>query len=138
MEDLDRITLRRLQGRLGTVVQQLTLTQFFHFGSGLGWQPPVNAFLCEHEVNLCFDLAGVESSSIDLRVEPRRVRISGHRPPPEPCEPNRAPRQVLAMEIDCGQFHRVFELPVDIDPERVQAEQRNGMLWVRLPLKGQC
>lgn len=138
MGEIDTARLRELQGQLGQVVQQLSITQFFRFSSASGWQPALNAFLCDHEISLCFDLAGVETSTIAVRVESRRVHLSGRRSAPEPCAPSQVPRQVLAMEIDCGPFHRVFDLPADIDPERVTAEQRNGMLWVRLPLRGQC
>jgi HSP20 family molecular chaperone IbpA len=39
------------------------------------------------------------------------------------------------MEIDYGRFERVLELPAEVDPNRVSAEQRDGLLWVDLPLR---
>ncbi len=44
------------------------------------------------------------------------------------------PRQVLAMEIDEGPFSRELVLPSEVDPRAVRAEQRNGILWIWLPL----
>jgi len=41
----------------------------------------------------------------------------------------------LAMEIDHGPFQREIILPVEVDPNRVIAEQRNGLLWIYLPLR---
>jgi HSP20 family molecular chaperone IbpA len=39
------------------------------------------------------------------------------------------------MEIDAGAFERDLRLPEEIDPERTTAEQRDGWLWIQLPLK---
>ena len=42
--------------------------------------------------------------------------------------------QVLAMEIDHGPFERHINLPLSVDRARVTAEQRNGLLWIHLPV----
>ena len=42
---------------------------------------------------------------------------------------------VLAMEIDHGAFERQIKLPSTVDRTRVKAEQKNGLLWVHLPLR---
>jgi HSP20 family molecular chaperone IbpA len=39
------------------------------------------------------------------------------------------------MEIDHGSFERILELPAEIDPEAVEANHREGLLWVYLPLR---
>jgi HSP20 family molecular chaperone IbpA len=76
----------------------------------------------------------VDRSQIELRAEPRRVRLRGQRLPPEPGEAEGAALQVLAMEIDHGAFEREIVLPAEVDPEQVEAEQRGGVLWIWLPL----
>jgi HSP20 family molecular chaperone IbpA len=38
------------------------------------------------------------------------------------------------MEIDQGAFEREIVLPVEVEPEQVRAEQREGLLWIWLPL----
>ena len=43
--------------------------------------------------------------------------------------------QVLAMEIDHGSFERQIKLPSTVDRKQVTAEQKNGLLWVYLPLR---
>jgi quinol-cytochrome oxidoreductase complex cytochrome b subunit len=35
---------------------------------------------------------------------------------------------------DYGPFEREVVLPLEVDPERVEAEQRSGLLWISLPL----
>jgi HSP20 family molecular chaperone IbpA len=43
--------------------------------------------------------------------------------------------QLLAMEIDYGPFEREVQLAAEVEIEQVHAEQRNGLLWIYLPLK---
>ena len=98
------------------------------------WTPAVNAYCCRDEIVVCVELAGVDKRQIELQAEPRRLILRGVRQPLEreaDCGP---PLQVIALEIDQGAFRREFPLPLEIDPNRVQAEQRNGLLWIHLPL----
>ncbi len=95
----------------------------------------MNAYRCEGCIRICFDLAGVDREHIDLRIEPNRVLIKGIRKTPEPASSEGRPQQILAMEIDNGPFARELSLPAEVIPEQVTAEQRDGLLWVKLPLR---
>jgi HSP20 family protein len=128
------IYLKRLHGRLGDVAFELRRWQFAGFASPDTWQPAINAYRCKGQITICVDLAGVEREALDLRVDARRLSIRGHREAPEPAK-NPEMLQVLAMEIDYGAFERQFELPADVDVQRIMAEQRNGLLWIYLPLR---
>jgi len=77
----------------------------------------------------------VDRRQIEVQVEPRRVRIRGHRQAPEPDHAANKPVQILLMEIDYGPFERELILPQEVDPERVTAEQQQGLLWVYLKLR---
>ena len=76
----------------------------------------------------------MDRSQIAVTVEPRRVWLRGRRGPPEPGDAEGPALQVLAMEIDHGGFERDIVLPVEVDPNQVKAEQREGLLWICLPL----
>ncbi len=134
MADVSSFHLRRLHSRLGDVVYQFTRVQFAVLPSPEAWQPAINAYRCDGQITICVDLAGVDREALDLRIERRRLFISGRREMPEPRGKNEQTLQVLTMEIDWGRFERELELPADVDPKRVTAEQRNGLLWIRLPL----
>lgn len=95
----------------------------------------MNAYRCEGCIRICFDLAGVDKAGIDLRIEPDRIILKGTRPTPEPASAEGRPQQIVAMEIDHGPFARELRLPAEVIPGEVTAEQRNGLLWVRLPLR---
>jgi HSP20 family molecular chaperone IbpA len=61
--------------------------------------------------------------------------IRGVRRAPEPEECDGPPMQILALEIDHGPFEREIALNFDLQPDQVRAEQRNGLLWIYLPLR---
>jgi len=119
---------------LGDVVYQLSHVQFTQLASRQIWRPAINAYRCSGQITICVDLAGVDRETLDLRVQARRLSIRGRREVPEPSKSAPTALQVLAMEIDYGQFERQIELPADVDAQRVTAEQRNGLLWIDLPL----
>jgi HSP20 family protein len=94
----------------------------------------MNAYRCEKCIQVCFDLAGVEKADIDLRIEPTRVLLRGTRRTPGPASSEGRPRQILSMEIDHGPFERELRLPAEIIPGKASAEQRDGLLWIKLPI----
>lgn len=130
MEDIRSIHLRLLQGRLGDIAYQLTRVRFSSFRPQETWCPAINVYRCRDRMVICVDLAGMDRTQIDLRVEPRRVFISGRREPPAPEE---TPLQILAWEIDHGPFEREIVMPLEVDPPHFRAEQRHGLLWIHLP-----
>jgi HSP20 family protein len=127
--------LARLQRELGNIASQLTQVHFTFLNAPGYWRPAINAYRCGERFIICVELAGVDRSAVRVLAEPRRLTIHGKRTPPEPpCNPPQ-PVQVLEMGIDYGPFERVLELPAEVDPNRVSAEQRDGLLWVDLPLR---
>jgi HSP20 family protein len=134
MDPIKNIKLRWLQGALHDLTSELSRLQFSQFALH-AWAPAINAYRCEKSIRICVDLAGVERALIDLMVEPRRVIIRGTRELPEPTDDEGCAQQLLAMEIDYGPFMREVTLPAEVEIEEARAEQRNGLLWISLPLK---
>jgi HSP20 family protein len=112
--------------------------QFSRSYPSQAWSPDINAYLCARQIVICVDLAGVEPATLDLRIEPRRLQIRGRREPPEPSGAEERPLQTLVMEIDYGPFEREVALPAEVATERVTADQRNGFLWIYLPLRSEA
>ena len=134
MDPIKNMKLRWLHGALQDLTHELSRLQFSSFAPH-AWEPAINAYRCENCIRVCVDLAGVERSLIDLTVEPRRVIIRGTRELPEPAGDEECAQQLLAMEIDYGPFIREVPLPAEVEIEQAHAEQRNGLLWISLPLK---
>ena len=131
METNRTIRLRWLHGTLLEVTSQLARAGISQCAPP-PWVPAINAYRCEHGIQICVELAGVDRSEIELTVRDRHLSIRGFRDVPEPEEENRA-LQTIAMEIDYGVFQREIRLPHEIDVDKVQADQKNGMLWIHLP-----
>jgi HSP20 family protein len=134
MDPIRNIKVRWLRGPLGDLSYQVTRVQLWQ-GPAHRWQPAINAFRCESAVQICVDLAGVEKSSIELKVESHRMVLRGSRKAPEPADREGRAVQVLALEIDYGPFERVVELAAELDTEGARADYENGLLWIHLPLK---
>jgi HSP20 family protein len=128
------IRLRWSHGTLQELTSQLARGGYPQFTLP-PWQPAINAYRCEDCVRVCVELAGVDRSAINLTVRERNVSIRGVREVPEPNDTEGRAVQTIAMEIDYGAFERELHLPAAIDVEKVHAEQRNGLLWIHLPLK---
>jgi HSP20 family protein len=134
MDPTRNIKLRWVHGMLHDVTSELARLHFSRVGSHT-WEPAINAYRCDKCIRVCVDLAGVDRSRIDLTVEPERLILRGVRDVPEPTHEEGRAVQLLAMEIDYGPFEREVRLPASVDIEKVHAEQRNGLLWISLPLK---
>jgi HSP20 family protein len=134
MDPIKNIKLRWLHGALHDISYELSRPQFSRFAPQ-AWQPAINAYRCDTCIRICVDLAGVDRSLIDLTVEPRRLVIHGTRDLPEPTGDEGCARQLLAMEIDYGPFEREITFPVDVEIDKAHAEQRNGLLWISLPVR---
>lgn len=120
--------LRRELGMIAGHLQQ----QFAPERAPRCWQPAVNVYRCPDCFLVCVEVAGVQAEDVHVLAEPRRLVVRGRRPPPEPDDGSTL--QVLAMEIDYGRFERVVVFPMEVDIERVKAERRDGLVWIRLPL----
>lgn len=84
----------------------------------------------EDDGNLFVDalLPGVDPKNIDLTVVRNSVTISGERKPFE----EQAGQTVHRCELGSGKFSRTLELPVDINPDKIKAECKDGIMQITL------
>lgn len=75
-------------------------------------------------------LPGVAPEQLDMNVLGNTVTLSGER---LPVDHEGNGRTWHRRERGTGKFLRTIELPVDIDPDQVKAEYKNGLLRVTLP-----
>jgi len=120
--DLDRI--RRDLGRL-----------FGGQTGGNGWEAPAGVFPLlnvshdSENVYVRSEIPGVILDQLDVSVTGRSLTISGERAIPDEKSSVRYHRR----EREAGKFRRQFNLPTDVDSDRVQAKYQHGMLMVVLP-----
>jgi len=92
------------------------------------WAPAVDLVVAEGSARAIVELAGVPRDQVRVRLLGRMLEISGHREPPH--VPGVAHYHLA--EILFGEFHRKVELPWEADPDRVEAQYRDGMLEIHL------
>ncbi len=90
--------------------------------------PLVNFSEDEGHVYVDALLPGVNPAEIDLSVLRNTVTINGERKPFE----ERQGQIVHRSELGAGKFSRTLELPVDIDPDKIGAEYRDGIMRITL------
>ncbi|MDA8415270.1 MAG: Hsp20/alpha crystallin family protein [Desulfobacteraceae bacterium] len=71
---------------------------------------------------------GVDPKDIDLSVLRNTITISGERKPFE----ERKGQIIHRSELGAGKFTRTLELPVDINPDKIKAECKDGIMRITL------
>lgn len=91
--------------------------------------PAVDMIEGKDEVVLRADLPGLDQKDIEVTVDRGLLTIRGERE--EAKEAKEA--DVYCCERWAGSFTRTMALPAGVDPEKIQATFKNGVLEVRLP-----
>jgi HSP20 family protein len=90
--------------------------------------PLVNFSEDEGHVYVDALVPGVSPGDVDLTLLRNTITISGERKPFEAKEG----QIVHRSELGSGTFSRTLELPVDIDPDKISAESRDGIMHICL------
>jgi HSP20 family protein len=104
----------------------------FGFTAPSTWMPPVDIFQTgDHELVLKAELPDMAREDIDINIENFVLTIKGEKKVSNDVKEE----QYHHAERRYGTFSRSFSLPQTVDPNRVSAEYKNGVLTVRLPLR---
>jgi HSP20 family protein len=99
------------------------------------WMPPVDIYQTgEHELVLKAELPDMTREDIDINIENFVLTIKGEKKVAADVKDE----QYHHVERRYGTFTRSFSLPQTVDPTRVSAEYRNGVLSVKLPLRDEA
>jgi HSP20 family protein len=90
--------------------------------------PAVNIWQGADSTAVTAVLPGMEPGDIEIQVKEDLLAISGERKPPETGEDASWHRRERAY----GRFSRAIQLPYRVDPEKVEARFRDGVLEVEL------
>ena len=97
--------------------------------------PPVDIFQTgDHELVLKAELPDMSREDIDINIENFVLTIRGEKKVAADVKSD----QYHHVERRYGTFSRSFSLPQTVDPSRVSAEYRNGVLSVKLPLRDEA
>ena len=90
-----------------------------------GTFPPMNMGVTPDNVEVYFFAAGLDSKSLEISVQQNVLTVAGERKVPVKND-----ESWYRNERFEGQFRRVISLPEDVDPDRIQARYRDGILHI--------
>jgi HSP20 family protein len=93
------------------------------------WYPPVEVIDTPDSLQIHAQLPGVNHHNLDIQATRDAVMITGDRPYPKQDEH----QTWLRSEFAYGKFRRLINLPVEINPDQIQASFNNGLLTLMLP-----
>ena len=92
-----------------------------------GTYPPINVGATPEQVDVYLFAAGLDPEKLDISIQQNLLTVSGERP-----APSREGVTYYRKERFSGAFRRVITLPDDVDPERVDARYRDGVLQIHV------
>lgn len=96
------------------------------------WVPPVDIFQNgDQELVLKAELPDMTREDIDVTVDNGTLTVRGEKKLSRDVKEE----QFHRIERRYGAFSRSFSLPQTVDPNKVSAEYKQGVLTVRLPLR---
>src|SRR5438128_10206361 len=96
------------------------------------WAPPVDIYqVADQELVLKAELPEMAREDIDITVENNLLTIKGEKK----LSSDLKEEHFHHVEWRYGAFSRSFSLPPTVDPNRVSAEYKDGVLTLRLPLR---
>jgi HSP20 family protein len=90
--------------------------------------PPINLFQQGYDILVIVELPGIDKSDLEIQAKDNTIRISGKKSLQYPDRVS-----VHRRERMFGEFDRTLTVPVNLDPDRVKAEYRDGILALFLP-----
>ena len=98
--------------------------------SGLrDWRPVVDVFDHDEKVVIKAELPGVDKKDIHVDVKDGILTLRGERSYENESKEENYHRKERAF----GKFHRSFALPEGLDPDKIEADYKDGVLKVEIP-----
>ena len=95
----------------------------------MDWRPTVDTFEQENAIVVKAELPGVNKEDVSINVHQSVLTLSGERKRDEEVKEEKYYRR----ERFYGKFQRSFTLPENIDPDKIFASFKDGVLEVRIP-----
>jgi len=92
-----------------------------------GTFPPINVGTTPEQVDVYLFAAGLDPKTLDISLQQNLLTVAGERKSPAEKDASYYRRE----RFD-GAFRRVITLPEDVDPERVEARYRDGVLQIQV------
>lgn len=98
------------------------------------WAPPVDIRETKEMLEVTVELPGIDPDNVEVTVDNGVLNIRGERAVEKGAEDTVYHR----VERAYGTFERRFALPRSVDPERIQANYRHGLLVLTVPKRDEA
>jgi HSP20 family protein len=115
----------------GLRVFQDSLSRLLSEPTSRPWSPPVDIYETENELVLKADVPEIDPKNVAIQMENGTLTLKGERR----FEDQGNGRGFHRIERGYGSFVRAFSLPDTVEPDKVKADYKNGVLTVVLPKK---
>jgi HSP20 family protein len=88
----------------------------------------MNVFRKGDEFIIITEVPGIKKSDLEIQVKGNTIRVAGTKSVSHPEKASLHRRERLS-----GRFDRAVTLPIEVNPEGVKAEYRDGILALYLP-----
>jgi len=96
--------------------------------AAMGTYPPINVFQQGDDLVAIVELPGVNKGDLNIQAKENTIRIAGQKTIDYPENVSVHRRARLS-----GIFDRTLAVPMQIDPDRIQAEYNDGLLALFIP-----
>lgn len=93
------------------------------------WAPALDLFEDENHLTVTAELPGMKKEAIDISLQDNILTIAGERRNEKKYEGSQTTREERVF----GRFTRSLTLPKQVDPAKVKATYKDGVLTVTLP-----
>ena len=97
--------------------------------SSYGWKPNVDIYEVEDGIVIKADLPGVKKEDVSVEVKDNLLTLKGIRLE----DPDVGEQCYFCQERAFGPFQRTFTLQYNVQPEKIKASFKNGVLKVNVP-----
>ncbi len=88
----------------------------------------VDIFQTETDLFIQSPIAGIKAEDLDIQIEGDLITIRGERQ-----KPFQEKADYFTQECYWGKFSRQIILPVEVDPNRIEAALKEGILTIKIP-----
>jgi HSP20 family protein len=96
--------------------------------AGIGSYPPINIFQKGDDFVAVVELSGVNKDNLQIEAKENTIRIFGNKAITYEKDASVHRRERLS-----GVFNRTISIPVQINPDGIRAEYRDGVLALHIP-----
>jgi len=93
------------------------------------WNPVVDVYDNDDSIVIKAELPGIDKEGIEIDVKDRVLTLKGERSSESEVKDDNYYRR----ERSFGKFERAFNLPADVDPDKIKADYKDGVLKIDIP-----